>query len=58
VLHGRSIRKRPDQDQYPILNLAIGGAWGGRKGVDDAAFPQRVEIDCVRVFKAEKPTLP
>ncbi len=47
-----------DQDQYLILNLAIGGAWGGRKGVDEEAFPQRMEIDYVRVFKAVKPTTP
>lgn len=36
---------------YLILNLAIGGAWGGVKGIDDAAFPQRMEVDYVRVYK-------
>jgi len=35
-----------------ILNLAIGGDWGGAKGIDDAALPQRLEIDYVRVWKA------
>jgi beta-glucanase (GH16 family) len=40
-----------DQDQYLILNLAIGGAWGGAKGVDDACFPQRYYIDYVRVYQ-------
>jgi beta-glucanase (GH16 family) len=39
------------QDQYLILNLAIGGAWGGQKGIDDAAFPQRYYIDYVRVYQ-------
>ncbi len=39
-----------DQEQYLILNLAIGGAWGGQKGIDAAAFPQRYEIDYVRVY--------
>lgn len=34
-----------------ILNLAIGGAWGGVKGIDDAAFPQRMEVDYVRVYQ-------
>jgi len=38
---------------YLILNLAIGGAWGGQKGIDDAAFPQRMEVDFVRVYRKE-----
>lgn len=37
-----------------LLNLAIGGDWGGQKGVDDAAFPQRMEVDYVRVYQLEK----
>jgi beta-glucanase (GH16 family) len=40
-----------DRDQYLILNLAIGGGWGGQKGVDDSIFPQRYEIDYVRVYQ-------
>ena len=40
-----------DKDQYLILNLAIGGDWGGRKGIDDKIFPQRYEIDYVRVYQ-------
>ncbi len=40
-----------DKDQYLILNLAIGGEWGGQKGIDDAAFPQRYCIDYVRVYQ-------
>jgi beta-glucanase (GH16 family) len=40
-----------DQPFYLILNLAIGGAWGGQKGIDDSIFPQRYEIDYVRVFE-------
>ena len=36
-----------------ILNLAIGGAWGGQKGIDGKIFPQRVVVDCVRVFGEE-----
>lgn len=41
-----------DRDQYLILNLAIGGAWGGRKGIDESAFPQRFCIDYVRVYQS------
>ena len=40
-----------DKDQYLILNLAIGGAWGGAKGIDEAVFPQRYYIDYVRVYQ-------
>jgi len=36
-----------------ILNVAVGGDWGGAEGVDDAAFPQRMEVDWVRVWQAE-----
>lgn len=38
---------------YLILNLAVGGGWGGLKGIDDAAFPQRMEIDFVRIYQED-----
>ena len=34
-----------------VINLAIGGEWGGMKGVDKNAFPQRMEVDFVRVYE-------
>ncbi len=34
-----------------ILNLAVGGDWGGQKGVDDAALPQVMKVDYVRYWK-------
>jgi beta-glucanase (GH16 family) len=40
-----------DDKFYLILNLAIGGDWGGQKGVDDAIFPARYEIKSVRVYQ-------
>ncbi|MGA2867466.1 MAG: glycoside hydrolase family 16 protein [Verrucomicrobiota bacterium] len=40
-----------DKEQYLILNLAIGGAWGGAKGIDESIFPQRYYIDYVRVYQ-------
>lgn len=40
-----------DQPFYLILNLAIGGAWGGRQGIDESIFPQHFEIDYVRFYK-------
>lgn len=43
-----------DQPFYLILNLAVGGNWGGQQGIDDRVFPQRMEVDYVRVYeKAE-----
>jgi len=34
-----------------LLNVAIGGDWGGQKGIDNKAFPQRMEVDYVRVYQ-------
>lgn len=40
-----------DKPQYLLLNLAIGGSWGGQKGIDDSRFPHRYLVDYVRVYK-------
>ena len=40
-----------DKPFHLILNLAVGGDWGGREGVDEDAFPARFEIDWVRVWQ-------
>lgn len=37
-----------------ILNLAIGGDWAGAKGIDNAAMPQRMLIDYVRVWEVPR----
>lgn len=37
--------------QYILLNIAVGGAWGGQEGVNDAIFPATMEIDSVRVYQ-------
>jgi len=34
-----------------LLNVAVGGSWGGAQGVDQNIFPQQMEVDFVRVFK-------
>jgi beta-glucanase (GH16 family) len=34
-----------------LLNIAVGGSWGGAKGIDETVFPQRMEIDWVRVYQ-------
>lgn len=40
-----------DNKMYLLLNIAVGGGWGGQKGVDDSIWPQRMEVDYVRVYK-------
>lgn len=40
-----------DKPFYLILNVAVGGAWGGAQGVDEAAFPARMAVDYVRVYE-------
>jgi len=40
-----------DKPQYLLVNLAIGGAWGGQKGIDDSLFPHRYLVDYVRVYQ-------
>lgn len=38
-----------------VLNLAVGGDWGGAKGVDETIFPRRMEVDYVRVYRRATP---
>lgn len=40
-----------DKRFHLLLNLAVGGNWGGAQGVDDTIFPAVFEIDYVRVYK-------
>lgn len=44
-----------DQPFYLILNLAIGGNWGGAQGIDDSIFPQQMQVDYVRVYRYAAP---
>jgi len=39
------------KDFFMILNIAIGGNWGGQQGVDNSVFPQQMLIDYVRVYQ-------
>ncbi len=40
-----------DQPHFFILNVAVGGNWGGAQGIDNSIFPQKLEIDYVRVYQ-------
>ena len=40
-----------DQSFHLILNIAVGGNWGGAQGVDPSVYPQQFVIDYVRVYQ-------
>jgi beta-glucanase (GH16 family) len=42
-----------DQPHFIILNLAIGGSWGGQQGIDDSLFPHSLYVDHVRVYQRQ-----
>jgi len=39
-----------DKKFHLLMNIAVGGNWGGAQGVDDSIFPITLEIDYVRVY--------
>lgn len=42
-----------DQPFHLIMNIAVGGTWGGAQGIDESAFEgdgQTMEVDWVRVY--------
>lgn len=41
------------KDFHLLLNLAVGGDWGGSKGVDETIYPRRMEVDFVRVYQKD-----
>jgi len=40
-----------DQDFYLLFNLAYGGNWGGKQGIDKEALPTEMLVDYVRVYQ-------
>lgn len=40
-----------DNKFHLLLNIAVGGNWGGSKGVDSTIWPQKMMIDYVRVWQ-------
>jgi len=39
-----------DQRFHLIMNIAVGGFWGAVQGIDDSIWPQKMEVDYVRVY--------
>ena len=44
-----------DKKFHWLINLAVGGNWGGQQGIDDEAFPALFEVDYVRVYDLVQP---
>ncbi|MCW9706425.1 glycoside hydrolase family 16 protein [Fodinibius salsisoli] len=42
-----------DQPFHLILNIAVGGNWGGQEGIDDTIWPQEMVVDYVRIYQKE-----
>lgn len=40
-----------NEPQFFILNVAVGGNWGGAQGIDNTIFPQSMEIDYIKVYQ-------
>jgi beta-glucanase (GH16 family) len=40
-----------DKPFHILLNVAVGGNWGGVKGVDESVFPVAMQVDYVRFYK-------
>ena len=38
---------------YFLMNIAVGGNWGGLEGVDTTIFPATMEVDYIRVYQVE-----
>ncbi|NME67137.1 carbohydrate-binding protein [Flammeovirga aprica] len=48
--HGGSAEWPFDKRFHLILNIAVGGNWGGAQGVDSSIWPKQMEVDYVRVY--------
>ena len=52
--NGKGVESWPfDHPFFLILNFAVGGDWGGAKGVDASIFPQKFLVDYVRVYEKQ-----
>ena len=49
---GSGVEEWPyDLPHYLLLNIAVGVTWGGRQGIDDSIFPQKMFVDYVRIYQ-------
>jgi len=45
-----------DSPFFLIVNLAVGGTWGGAEGVDPDIFPTTLSVDYIRVYRLDYAT--
>lgn len=43
-----------DRPFHLLLNVAVGGNWGGKQGVDESVFPATLQVDYVRVYPLQR----
>jgi beta-glucanase (GH16 family) len=43
-----------DKKLHLLLNIAVGGDWGGAQGVDETIYPRQMLIDYVRVYQSKE----
>jgi beta-glucanase (GH16 family) len=49
---GKTYKEWPfDKRFHLLLNIAVGGDWGGQQGVDESAFPASMLVDYVRYYR-------
>ncbi|MEN9443633.1 MAG: hypothetical protein RIS47_523 [Bacteroidota bacterium] len=42
-----------DNPFFMLMNIAVGGNWGGAQGIDDTIFPIKMSVDYVRVYQKD-----
>ncbi|UJR11625.1 hypothetical protein I4U23_015806 [Adineta vaga] len=40
-----------DKNFFIVLNIAVGGSWGGQHGIDEDIFPKRMEVEWIRFYE-------
>jgi len=49
---GKGYKSWPfDKRFHLLLNVAVGGNWGGQQGIDETIFPRSMIVDYVRVYQ-------
>jgi beta-glucanase (GH16 family) len=59
VNEGTGYKEWPfDKRFHLLLNIAVGGSWGGQQGIDTTIFPVSMTVDYVRVYQKNVKTIP
>lgn len=45
-----------DKRMHLLLNLSVGGNWGGARGVDESIYPRQMVVEYVRVYQSKEIT--